>query len=53
MAEFGLKGKITNMDFMIHIHNNVLEKYDAIPDKFENCVTLSGIDTLTILGEIE
>ena len=47
MAKFGLKGKMSDKDFMTFIMNNVLEEY-VILDGLENCLTSSGSDTATI-----
>ena len=48
MAEFGLKGKMTDKDFMIHIQNNVPDEYDVYQDGLENCLTSSGSDVFAL-----
>ena len=47
MKKIGLKGGISDEDFMIHVLNNLLEKYDVILERLENCLTSSGDDALT------
>ena len=46
--KFGLKGNVNDEDFLIHVLNNLPNEYDVILDGFENHVTLSGDDSLTI-----
>ena len=46
--KFGLKGKITDEDFMIHVLNNFPKKNNVILNGFMNHLTSSGDDTLTI-----
>ena len=48
MNEFGLKGSISDKDFIIHFLNDLPKKYDVILDGLENCLTSSGDDALMI-----
>ena len=48
MNEFGLKGIISDENFMICVLNNLPKEYDVILDRFENCLTVSGNDVLAI-----
>ena len=48
MTEFGLRGKISDENSMIHILNNLPVEYDVIFDSLENYLMSSGPDALTI-----
>ena len=48
MTKFGLKGKITGKEFMIHVLHNLPHEYDVTMNKLENSLTSYGPDTLTI-----
>ena len=48
MNEFGLKGSISDEDFMIHVPNNLPKEYDVILDGLENCIMASGHDALSM-----
>ena len=48
MRNFGLKGNITDEDFMFHVLNNLPKEYDMILDRLENHLTSSRGDTWTI-----
>ena len=48
MNEFCLNGSVTDKDFMIHSLNNSPKQYDVICNGLENCLTVSGDNTLTI-----
>ena len=51
MNEFGIKGKITDEDFMIHILNNFPQEYHVILDWLKNYLTASR-DDVSILQVI-
>ena len=48
MDEIGLAGKMSDMEFMIHVLNNVSEEYDVVLDSLESCLVSTGEDKLTI-----
>ena len=48
MSKFGLKGSISDEDFMIHGLNNFPNKDDIILIGLENCLMVNGNDVLTI-----
>ena len=48
MNKFNLKGSTTDVDFMIHVLNNLPEEYDDILAGLKNCLTLSDNDTLKV-----
>ena len=48
MNKFGLKGSITDEDFMICILNKYPKDYDVILDGLENRLTATGDDALMI-----
>ena len=48
MNEFGLKGKIFDEDFLIHVLNNVPKEYNVIFDGLKNCPMASENNEPTI-----
>ena len=44
MNEFGLKGNVSEDDFMIHVLHNLPKEYDVILDGFENHLMVTGND---------
>ena len=48
MNEFGLKGSITDKNFMIHVLNNFPQDYNVILDGLENCLMVTGDNALNI-----
>ena len=48
MNEFGLKGSITDENFIIHVLNDLPKEHDVILDGLDNCLTVSGDNALTI-----
>ena len=48
MTEFGQKGNVSDEDFMIHVLNNLPEKYNVILDGLENCLVATRENALTI-----
>ena len=48
MHEFGLKGNITDKDFMIQVLNNLPMEYNVILDGLKNHLTASGNNMLTV-----
>ena len=46
--KFGLKGSISDKDFMINILNNLHKKYDIILNWLENCLTFNGDNAMMI-----
>ena len=48
MNEFSNKGNVSDEDFMIHILSNLPNEYDMIHDGFENRLTATGDDAVTI-----
>ena len=43
-----LKGNISDEDFMIHVLNNLPEKYDVILNRLQNCLMENRDNALTI-----
>ncbi len=48
MDEIGLVGRISDMEFMIHVLNNLPKEYDVVLDSLENCIVSTGEDRLTL-----
>ena len=48
MNEFGIKGDVSDEDFVIHVLNNLPREYDVIFDGLENHLMMTRDDALTI-----
>ena len=48
LNEFRQKGNITDKDYMIQVLNNLPNKYNVILNRFENYLTVTGDNELTI-----
>ncbi len=48
MDEIRLVGKMSDMELMIHILNNLPEEYDVVLDSFETCLVSTGEARLTL-----
>jgi len=48
MDEIGLVGRMSDMEFMIHVLNNLPEEYDVVLDSLENRLVSTGEERLTL-----
>ncbi len=42
MDEIGLVGRMSDMEFMIHVLNILPEEYDVVLDRLETCLVSTG-----------
>ena len=48
MGKIGLEEKMSDMEFMILLLNNLLEEYNVVLDSLESCLVSTSEDTLTL-----
>ncbi len=48
MDEIELVGRMSDMEFMIHVLNNLPEEYDVVMDSLKNRLVSTGEDRLTL-----
>ncbi len=48
MDEIGLVRRMSDMEFMIHVLNNLLQEYDVVLNSLETHLVLTGEDRLTL-----
>ncbi len=48
MDEIGIVGRMSDIEFMVHVLNYFLEEYDVVQDSLETHLVSTGEDRLTL-----